>query len=259
MEMTVNALGSGTKTNMYGLHLRSLFNSGGVVGNKYGIYLENFSGNATAKNYLIYGVPNVPSQMIGGMWFGPETPANATGRKLFVNGLVRLDNIGTGTDALGDMYYRNSSGNVTRLPIGTAGQSLTVTGGVPTWGTSSGGIQKRTLTFQPTAFNTNSTSGQSITGIVIPTEMAGWSIVSVDWRSFDPVTGGDVDVAVRKVTTAGSSSNLSGAVIVNGTRYTNQTFTAGLLLVAAGDLLQSNIIVPGTMNGLTVSITLQAP
>lgn len=39
-----------------------------------------------------------------------------------------------GSDATGDVYYRNSSGILTRLAIGSSGQSLISTGTIPTWG-----------------------------------------------------------------------------------------------------------------------------
>lgn len=42
-----------------------------------------------------------------------------------------------GSDATGDIYYRDGSGNLTRLGIGSAGQSLTVSGGLPAWGAGS--------------------------------------------------------------------------------------------------------------------------
>lgn len=44
-----------------------------------------------------------------------------------------------GSDATGDIYYRNSSGILTRLGIGSAGQVLTVTSGLPSWAASGGG------------------------------------------------------------------------------------------------------------------------
>lgn len=45
-----------------------------------------------------------------------------------------------GSDATGDIPYRNSSGYLTRLGIGTSGQVLTVSGGgIPSWATPSGG------------------------------------------------------------------------------------------------------------------------
>lgn len=43
------------------------------------------------------------------------------------------------SDATGDIFYRNSSGFLQRLGIGTVGQVLTVASGLPSWATSSGG------------------------------------------------------------------------------------------------------------------------
>jgi|GEM_PF-811995 len=42
--------------------------------------------------------------------------------------------------ATGDLYYRNSSGYFTRLPIGSTSQTLQVTGGVPVWDAASGDV-----------------------------------------------------------------------------------------------------------------------
>lgn len=44
-----------------------------------------------------------------------------------------------GNGAAGDLYYRDASGNFIRLPIGLPGQSLVVSGGLPTWSTPAGG------------------------------------------------------------------------------------------------------------------------
>lgn len=41
--------------------------------------------------------------------------------------------------ASGDLYYRNSTGDLVRLPVGTNSQVLTVSSGVPTWAAASGG------------------------------------------------------------------------------------------------------------------------
>jgi hypothetical protein len=38
-----------------------------------------------------------------------------------------------GSDATGDIYYRNSGGVLTRLAVGSAGQLLNVSGGLPAW------------------------------------------------------------------------------------------------------------------------------
>lgn len=66
---------------------------------------------------------------------GIGTNANATNR-LFVSGTPRFD---LGSDATGDIFYRNSSGNFTRLGIGSSGQVLTVSGGLPSWQPAAGG------------------------------------------------------------------------------------------------------------------------
>lgn len=81
-------------------------------------------------------------------------------------------------------------------------------------GSASSSIEKRTLTFQPFAFNLASNSGQSTQGVAIPAEMAGWSIIDITWRSFDPVITADTDVTIRKFTVAGAGSNLSGTIIL---------------------------------------------
>jgi len=57
---------------------------------------------------------------------------------------------------LGDIEYRSSTANTnTRLGIGTTGQVLTVTGGVPTWATAGGGGF--------TSLATGTLSGSSVT------------------------------------------------------------------------------------------------
>ena len=42
-----------------------------------------------------------------------------------------------GSDATGDVFYRNSSGTLSKLGIGSAGQALVVSSGLPAWGTGS--------------------------------------------------------------------------------------------------------------------------
>lgn len=62
-----------------------------------------------------------------------EIAINATpvsGVKFLVSGVTRLN---LGGDATGDIFYRNSSGNVTRLGIGSTGNVLTVASGIPSW------------------------------------------------------------------------------------------------------------------------------
>lgn len=59
---------------------------------------------------------------------GSTTPATANFQ---VTGSMKFD---LPSSATGDLYYRNSSGEVTRLPIGASNQVLVPFGGVPIWG-----------------------------------------------------------------------------------------------------------------------------
>lgn len=59
-----------------------------------------------------------------------------------------------GSDAAGDIYYRDGSGKLTRLGIGSAGQVLGVSAGVPAWQAAGSGITVGTTTI------TSGTSGR---------------------------------------------------------------------------------------------------
>jgi hypothetical protein len=102
--------------------------------------------------------------------YGWTTPADTD---LVKDGASAIRTLGTSIDTttknlnpsttLGDIEYRSSSANTnTRLGIGTTGQVLTVSGGVPAWTTiSSGGI---TLISEQTASSSTGIDFTSISG-----------------------------------------------------------------------------------------------
>lgn len=57
--------------------------------------------------------------------------------------------------ATGDLYYRDSSGNFVRLPVGATGKTLRVSGGLPAWGDAD---------TNPVVATSTKTSGYTITG-----------------------------------------------------------------------------------------------
>jgi hypothetical protein len=80
-----------------------------------------------------------------------------------------LKNLNPST-TLGDIEYRSSSANTnTRLAIGTTGQFLTVSGGVPAWGSAAGALtllSTTTCSGTSTTVNTISQSYKTLYGVI---------------------------------------------------------------------------------------------
>lgn len=150
-------------------------------------------------------------------------------------GSVRHD---LGSDATGDIFYRNASGLFTRLPIGTNGQVLTVSSGIPAWGAGGGGgggiTSLNTLTVAAQTFATGnagtdfgiSSSGGTHT-FNIPSAGAGSRglLTPADWAAFNskaPATGGTGYIQNGTSQQASANFNISGSgtigsnMIVNG-------------------------------------------
>lgn len=84
-----------------------------------------------------------------------------------------------GSDATGDIYYRNSSGILTRLPIGGAGNILNVSGGIPAWTAATGGgnvSNSGTPTANQIAQWTNATTIQGVNVASVLTAGQGISV-----------------------------------------------------------------------------------
>lgn len=93
---------------------------------------------------------------------GPEvidiSMANVTDI-IHLHGTTKLS---LGSDALGDIWYRNSSGNMARLAIGSSGQVLTVSGGgLPSWAAASGGGSPAGSNYQLQYYNSGSFGADS--------------------------------------------------------------------------------------------------
>jgi hypothetical protein len=65
--------------------------------------------------------------------------ATLTGSQTLTNKTLTSPIINVGSDATGDIYYRNSGGLFTRLAAGTNGHILTLAAGIPSWAASAGG------------------------------------------------------------------------------------------------------------------------
>jgi hypothetical protein len=134
-----------TGTNTFAaLTLNNTINqTGGHTGITRGLYilptLTAFSdyraieiGNTATNSYGIYqSGTNVINLFGGNTGIGASPGSN----KFAVVGSIRFD---VGSDATGDIFYRNSGGNFTRLGIGSSGQVLSVSSGLPSWQNASG-------------------------------------------------------------------------------------------------------------------------
>lgn len=141
-----------------------------------------------------------------------------------------------GSDATGDIYYRNSSGVLTRLAIGTGSQVIGVSGGIPAWVAQSGGsgltVGTTTITSGSTTnilYNNGGVLGEytiSGTGTVIPTTA---SPAFTGTLSAAAITGS----GIVKTSSAGSASAPS-LVVGNATTGLYSVSTTGLGLSVNG-------------------------
>lgn len=82
--------------------------------------------------------------------------------------------------ATGDLYYRDSSGVFSRLPLGSTGQVLRVSSGLPSWGSASSTFATNsqstnyTITNSDTVIFANATSGNVTITIPAASSLAGY-------------------------------------------------------------------------------------
>lgn len=134
---TPSAGDNSTKIATTAFVLSEIASSGGGGGSGDMIAANNLSdltNVATARNNL--GLGNVDNTSNATERAAARTLTNAT---LGTGTTINTATITLGSDATGDIYYRNSSGFLVRLPIGSTGQVLTVTGGLPSWAATGGG------------------------------------------------------------------------------------------------------------------------
>ncbi len=117
--------------------------------------------------------------------------------------------LNVGSDSMGDMLYRNSSGNLSRLGIGSSGQTLSVVGGLPAWTNpsfaplsgSANYIQNQTDSAQTANFNI---SGNGTIGGTL--NLPGSSIRSTNSGNYF-IFGDNTSKAGNATVSIGASSN----------------------------------------------------
>jgi hypothetical protein len=144
------------------------------------------------------------------------TPSSSSTGAITLAGTLGATSGGTGlsTYATGDILYASASNTLSKLPVSTNGYVLTLSGGIPTWASSSGGTYARTsftATAGQTTFSATYTVGYVevyLNGVLLNsadyTASSGTSVVLATAAS----AGDLVDV----IATAGASASGSGTV-----------------------------------------------
>jgi len=125
---------------------------------------------------------------------------------------------------LGDIEFRSSTANTnTRLGIGTSGQVLTVSGGVPAWSTiSSGGITLLSTTTLSSTATTVSSIDQTYRNLLVYVYGAQWGTADsaigfscnisnvVNWKSFGTSTFSSNEATQSNIYTGTQAVNNTG-------------------------------------------------
>lgn len=165
------------------------------------------------------------------------------GTETLTNKTLTSPSIDVTSDATGDVYYRDGSGNFTRLGIGTATQVLTVNSGAtaPEWADASGGGGSGNPQ------DTISIDGEVSTGtkavFAMSDERNGLVVKEVRLIALGLPTGADLQVDICKNGTATTDSIFTSDVPIE--IGTGQSATNGVYQVAC-DTSGARVGTPGT-------------
>lgn len=213
--------GAGTITSMAGLQIAPPgFTAGGTVsGNVYGARIGNQGNSGWTSSYGI--------QIDAQSGSTNNYAINSAG------GLIRFD---LGSDATGDIFYRNSSSNMARLAIGSTNNILTVTGGIPAWTASPTLTTVTATTFSSSA--TQTVVNCSVSGTVTysqPEQGSSYKVVMIYCAAAVGTASYTFPTAFTNtptiVTTNGVAASVVTAISTTAVTVTGATTTGFLILI----------------------------
>lgn len=205
---------------------------------------------------------NVPT--VGGVALPTASSTTTFTNKTLTSSTNTLGGVtmGLGSDATGDIYYRNSGGVLTRLPIGSSSQVLTVSGGLPTWAAASGGGGTNPVIYVQTADAsvTNSTTETNMLGtgngsatlsagvsnhigdqieiyasgqFILPSSASGNSVWKLYYGSTALATSPTMDVSSATGAFVAGTGNweFKGAIVTRTTGATGTVMVTGVLTI----------------------------
>lgn len=189
---------------------------------------------------------------------GTDKAVGKTASQTLTNKTLTSPVINLGSDATGDMYYRNSGGTLTRLPIGTSSTILNVDNvtGLPTWttnptgadaSTTSKGVIELATYAETVARTTTGSTGAKL----VPTPDVLPSVLAYDYQA-DSVGTGSYAITCTPAPTAyttgmrftfkaGTANTGSATLNVNslGAKTIKKNYNTDL---ATGDIAANQII-----------------
>ncbi|MGQ0738644.1 MAG: hypothetical protein ACT4OJ_06250 [Bacteroidota bacterium] len=206
---------------------------------------HNYSANATAT-----GNTKTVNIATGGA-SGSTTAINIGSATSGATNNVRL-NVSPASDATGDIFYRNSSGYITRLGIGTNGHVLTVSFGLPAWAAPSGGGSGTVNSGTQYRLAYYATTGTAVSEAAAIT--ANRALISDMNGVPTHATTTATEVGYVNGVTSSIQTQLNGKATISGTPADNQVgvWTSATAMEGTGALtFDGNELVVTTNNSLT--------
>lgn len=140
-----------------------------------------------------------------------RTLSNGSGTLPVANGGTNI-----ATYAVGDILYASATGVLSKLPIGTAAQILTVAAGLPSWATQAAAANTALSNLASTAINTSLIFGSGVAGILKTIDTAGASPSLSLSTGISSLSGQDSG-AMSLITGAGTVTNNGSGSWTGGT------------------------------------------
>lgn len=187
-----------------------------------------------------------------------DKAVSKTGTEVLSNKTLTAPKINTGSDATGDIHYRDASGNFARLPIGTAGQILDVSVGLlPEWipnpSAANASTTVKGVVEIATSAEITAGTGTGSTGAVLATSPDGLAAANIKPSKF----GGTGTDGALNVTSGTTTIDLGSANFVEK-NYTSINISGGATLAFSNPATTGTVIHLKSQGGVTIAGTISA-